>query len=446
MALNLKDLIAKAESKGIKPKEVSPAPTPFLKPWQEESVLFRNANTPNKTLSVEEKNNLKENTETKQVKIDQNLAINQQKTVNKLETNSKQSVNKLETNSKQSVNKSVNKLRAENENRKQSVITTVNTTVNKLETNSKQSVNKTVNNFDFSSLVGLQRSVLIMIYESCKNNRSKFSQPLTLEHLASHLNTSTKSIKTTIQRLVKKGNLERVESKNGRGGWTKYTIQNSLHQSMLQNETVNKLETNSKQSVSTTVNTTVNKPSSSSSIYNNITTTTKLPDDWLKVDPSPLEHIGFSVDHLMQLYKMGEFTPQSIQDSIEYFSFDLLNNNKTNEIKTNPLAYFMGILKRSGVYTAPENYESSRDRAMRLYLEQQRETKKKREAMENEILEIAFSEWEGKLTEEGRAEILPEELKRMNAKSPKIACLRQYFRENLWGKERENRLMELNEL
>lgn len=98
---------------------------------------------------------------------------------------------------------------------------------------------------------------------------------------------------------------------------------------------------------------------------------------------------------------MGTFDPISVQDSIEHFSFDLSENNKISEIKTNPLGYFMGIMKRSGVYTAPENYEAPKDRAMRLYLEQQKTIQKKREVMENELLEISFSEWKGQLSERG---------------------------------------------
>lgn len=76
MALQLKDLIAKAESKGIKPKQS--APVTFLKPWQEESILFEQ--------NLETKNSEK-------------LATNRQqtgdKTGNKLTTNRQQTDNKL---------------------------------------------------------------------------------------------------------------------------------------------------------------------------------------------------------------------------------------------------------------------------------------------------------------------------------------------------------------
>lgn len=410
MALNLKDLMEKAESKGIKVKEDIPtSPSSFMKPWQQESVLFQDTKDP----------------------IKQKQEENCKQTVN---INNKQTVIKLETNRNQSVIKEDQ----ENKNRKQSVITTVNKTVNKSETNWKQTVNKIASEKNFSSLVGLQRETLILVYESCKSNRSKLSHPLTLEYVAAHLNTSTKTIKTTIQRLILKGYLERAETKNGRGGWTKYILPDLVYQTMLQSETVNKAETNRKQSVIQTVSTTVNKPLSSSSSNNiNITTTTELPKNWLSIDISSLLEFGFTKNHLSQLYKLGTFSPEIIQDSIEHFSFDLRNNNKASEIKTNPLSYFMGILKRSGMYLAPANYESPKDRSMRIYLTKQKELKQKREVMENELLEIAFFEWEGQLSDKEREQLVTEDVKRLNSKSAKTSHLRQYFRENLWPEKRK---------
>ena len=147
---------------------------------------------------------------------------------------------------------------------------------------------------------------------------------------------------------------------------------------------------------------------------------------------------------MIQLYKTEGLNPKNTQDSIEHFFFDLSENNKASEIKTNPLGYFMGIMKRSGVYTAPENYETPKDRAMRIYLKQQKAIQKKREVMENELLEIAFSEWKGQLSEEEKNNLLPEDIKRINLSGAKESHLKQYFRETLWETEREKRIMEFD--
>ena len=305
MALHLKDLIAKAESKGIKAKEDPPILAGFLKPWQEESILF---NKTDEALTLDEKNIQKKDITIKKRKISQNKEKNRQQTDNKLITNRQQSGNKTD---------------------------------NKLITNRQQ------------------------------------------ENI--------------------------VKTKNKQTG--------------------NKVEAQPATEPATRL-------SSSSSIYNNKTTTIELPKEWIEIDISSLEDIGFSQNHLIQLFKIETFTTQSVKDSIEHFAFDLKNNNKLREIKTNPLSYFMGILKRSGIYTAPENYESPRDRAMRLYLAKQKEIKQKRETMENELFDLAFSDWEAKLGEEERSHIIPEEVKKMKFRGASLSALKEYFRESMWPEER----------
>jgi len=368
--------------------------------------------------------------------LEDRVEINRKQTVNKLETNCKQIVNKLETNRKQTES-------SQNLNRKQTVSTTVNKTVNKLETNRKQTVNR-ININSFSYLTGLQRSSILFIYEECKTNRSHITNFISLEHFAEHLKTSVKTTKTTIQRLVKKGCLLRTESKVGRGGVTRYMLTETVFQELLHSETVNKLETNRKQTVSTTVSTTVNKPpSSSSNIYNIKTTTTELPENWSNFDLSMGEVFGFTNNHLMQLYKHGGFEPKFIQESIQHFAFDLETNNKIKDIKTNPLSYFMGILKRVGSYAPPDNYESPREHGMRVYLEKQKVIEAKRAAMEKELLHLAFQNWIRGLTEHDKEQILPVEVKNMGLEAPKTAALRTHFEKTVWASKKEEIISEM---
>ena len=156
-----------------------------------------------------------------------------------------------------------------------------------------------------------------------------------------------------------------------------------------------------------------------------------------------MKNICFTEQHIDQLRRLKISSPQKVQDSIEYFAFDLRENNKQHEIKTNPLGYFMGILKRTGMYLAPDNYESPHDRAMKLYLAKQKEIKKKKEAMENELLEISFSEWKGQLSEEEKNKLLPEDIKRINLSGAKESHLRQHFRETIWPEKRVKVLAEI---
>lgn len=94
--------------------------------------------------------------------------------------------------------------------------------------------------------VGLQRDIIIFICHECKNSRSRITEALTLEHMAMSLKRSTGAIRTTIQRLEKKGCLLRAGFKNGRGGWSRYELPDSIYHDVLRSETSNKVATEPK--------------------------------------------------------------------------------------------------------------------------------------------------------------------------------------------------------
>lgn len=125
-----------------------------------------------------------------------------------------------------------------------------------------------------------------------------------------------------------------------------------------------------------------------------------------------------------------------VQDSIDHFAYDLAHNGKTKEIKTNPLSYFMGIIKRVGVYTAPDNYESEKDRALRMYVEAKKRQQEKQAAMEVEMVEISYSEWISELTEDEKKSLIPDHALNSKLEGPKIAALKTYFKKNVWPEKK----------
>ena len=212
---------------------------------------------------------------------------------------------KVATNRQQTDNKPATNRQQESGNWQQSGNQTDNRTDNKLATNWQQTDNKLAKKTTFSMLVGLQRLCLFFIYKSCKANRNKMTEPLTLKHIAEALETSTGAVKTTLQRLEEKECLIRVNFKNGRGGWSIYELPESTFTEMLRYETDNKVTTNWQQTdnkVATKLATKLaTNSSSSSSNYINITTTTEsspneLDDTWKQIDITPLENIGCSIN------------------------------------------------------------------------------------------------------------------------------------------------------
>lgn len=318
-------------------------------------------------------------------------------------------------------------------------------------TNSKQLVNQLVNNNSeknsvlekINRLCGLQRKLLIYIVENCKSRGLLHTTTITNETLRQLLNTDPDSVKTTVQRLINKFFICRERGKRGKGGFSIFTITELVRNGIIEserqlnignqlgNQLVNAISKQLENNWQTNKETTLS--SSSSSIDNiNITTTTEIPDNWLDIDLEEGKNFGFTKNHLIQLYKQGDLDPQMVQDSIEHFAFDLEHNGKAKEIKTNPLSYFMGIVRRVGVYNAPENYESPKAKALRMYLEKKKTEQKQRAAIEKEFLNNAFQEWQDGISEEEKNKIIPEDVKRMNIKAPRIAALRSYFEKIIW--------------
>lgn len=270
-------------------------------------------------------------------------------------------------------------------------------TEDKVETKLRTNLGQNNSSSSFYSISGLQKKITTLIYENCKASRDKMTIPMSIEHIAISCYTSKLSVRKTIQRLVQKRIILRVEFKNGRSGWTRYGIDNDIFQEILHNETEDKLRTKLGQTedkVRTELRTELRTiPSSSSSNYNITTTSEKdFLEKW-SLDIEPLLKIGFTKTHLEQIYSQKKLEPEIVQDSIYAFAFDLEENNKAGSIKGAPLNFFMGILRNGKPYAPPVNYESPSDKAMRVYLERKEMLKKQRAEIEEKSCLLAFEEW-----------------------------------------------------
>jgi hypothetical protein len=375
--------------------------------------------------------------------VDVSSLSNQQKSGNILETNSKQSSieteNKLPTNRQQSDNINQSNLA----NWKQTGNTTDNKSENKLITNRQQTENESVVKTSFFSLVGLQRAIVLVIYQTCKISRSHTTDPLTLEFIASQVKTDAKSTKTTLQRLEKKGCIIRAGFKNGRGGWTKYKIPDFLYNEMLNLETINKLTTkwqHSENKVVTQLATELTTTNASSSSLNIKTTTTSdaitLSNEWQKIDIEPLVEFGFTQTHLTQIAQQGKLSTEIVQNSIYAFAFDLKHNNKGKTLKTDAVNFFMGILRNGKPYAPPSNYYSPQEEAMQRYIKKQRELEQKKLELEKTILELAFNEWLATLSVNDKNQIIPSVIRELKSETQNLGALKDHFTKEVWPTKR----------
>ncbi len=371
---------------------------------------------------------------------------NQQQTSNKVATQPatkwQQTSNKVATNQQQ-----------ENPQSKESDNTTSNTTSNKVATKWQQTSNKvtTSERLNFSSLVGLQRSLLQLMHRQCLERRERSTGPMALEHLSHSVNTTKRAVKVTLQRLQMKGFLKPINFKNGRGGWTEYEIPDDVFQDVLRTESSNKLATKWQQTSNKVPTQLATQPatslsSSSSSLYNNKTTTTggtepsapaiettnPPPTDpkWLALDITGLTEIGFTQTHLTQVARDGKLTSEIVQDSIRHFAFDLRTNNKAKELRGPALNYFMGILRKGFPYAAPENYSSPEAEAMKTYLESKKADQERRKTLEEALYELEFTNWTQSLSEEEKLNLAPPS--GFGGERGQQAKLSVHFRKNVW--------------
>ena len=321
--------------------------------------------------------------------------------------------NKLVTNREQTSNKVITEMGVNWEQTSNKVVTgkglkletgnkLVTKPVTEVVTNWEQSGNKVVTIPSFSELIGLQKNLIIFIYNSCKLERNKSTQALTLEHLTDTFKVSAGTVKTTIRRLERKNCIKRISFKNGRGGWSKYELTESLFMELLQLESGNKLVTNQEQSGNKVVSEPVTEPvtslpSSSSSI--NITTTNYKADALAKIELTEgLTSIGFNQGHIEQLLRDSSLPPEEIQNSLNAFAFDLNFEDVKRKVRS-PIGLIMKLLKNGQAYISEKGYESEEDRLYRELIERADKKNEEKKNLKAKLVEIKFEEWLENITD-----------------------------------------------
>lgn len=431
MPLNLNDLMKKANDKGITPPKSTVYSGQLIRPWQQESTLFEPS---------------------------QKSQPNWQQIDNK--TNNKPAAVGQHFDSKPLTNRYHSDTILEaTENKEATKATT------KIATKLQQTGNKSVASTSFSSLVGLQRAIMIFMYNECKMARSKTTESLTLEHISMALKTSKGCIKTTIQRLESKGFIERVIFKNGRGGWSKYSIKDLLFQELLQHESSNKATANWQQIDNKQVAQPITQPTTSSSVVSSsyINTTTTLPNDFKQIDCSPLSEIGFDESHIIQIHREYIQKPEIslsadiIQNSINALAFDLKYNNAINDFKRPPAVVLTYLLKKGQPYSSktPEKVLTPREESMREYLLSQEKKNLKLLEIETTAKNFALQEWLDALPDEElfsfnpdndvRPNGMPEKLYQVSKRKKALELAKEYFNVILWPQKRNQILSERKE-
>lgn len=295
----------------------------------------------------------------------------------------------------------------------------------------------------YINLAGNEKRFMDYICEvSIKTNDLEIG-PIGIKEIIEEIGIKEKSIKQTINRLKKKGFLQK-SSKRGKGGWRIFKL--DLNIINFYQDIIKKKESNYilKQNSLTTTGA---KDSLSAFKY-----VTGLSKEWEELDISGLDKFGFTKNHLIQLYQdicslkddFGKeiLTIESIQHSIYCFRWDLQNYyGELKEKYTSPIKMFVGALRKGRPYNSirPETFKTPDQIEWESYRQQIEKKSAILEQIKQQAFSIEFEGWYGTLSEEEIKEILPEETKKglpslsstIKLKITKNALL-SYFEKYIW--------------
>ncbi len=284
--------------------------------------------------------------------------------------------------------------------------------------------------YGFGSLVGVQRRIVLFIFEDCVRSGKSETTPLTTEHICQTLTLTYKTARGSIWRLQEKRFLEVAASKEGRGGWVIYRLNREIYSELLLMKNSNQLldrDIGIGQIRAETLEPNISR--------HEPTAPDTLADEWDSIDFSGLESFGFSKYHLRQLatQKENKLTPKEVQDSINFFIFDLNKNNKRNEIGSNPVNFFMGIVRKGTPYSPPTNYISPEEERRIKYLSSLKAREEARVQQEEEIKALAFKDWFHGLSEAEKANLKSIAPKHAQERGPaQQIFVQEYFDKNIW--------------
>jgi hypothetical protein len=308
---------------------------------------------------------------------------------------------------------------------------------------------------------------LFNIVENCKERGLLYTSPITNEFFRNTLNTDINSVKTTIQRLIKKGLIQRKEAKKGKGGYTVFSVSSAIRNAAIEAEKlldkdkqgkwllVGNKETIGKQLVNNKVNNKVNNPHVVSSYINTNYVGLDIPENWQGIDLSSLEAIGFNQSHLVQICRTYEknptltLSPEMIQSSIDAMAFDLKYNKEKLNFQKSPAVVLLSLLKKAQPYNSvtPDKCVSPVQDALNKHNQMLLAQRTKEQQLLQQIKDTEFSVWIEELPEEELLLLCPEKeiplknseklFKTVRKKMAKEKA-KDYFDAEIWPNKKQN--------
>lgn len=193
----------------------------------------------------------------------------------------------------------------------------------------------------FSAIVGLQRKILDYFFLKAQSLGSRETGKIQTEVLAEMLACTVETVRTSVQRLEKKGFIKRLEYKSGRGGFSVFKIDSKAFQELA-------IENNSKTILKQNSNSSKTEPKTEpkTDVVNSSRDIeiSLIPIIQEIQIPTVLKSI-ISKKEISDLLNNGHLSETELRESLEHFAYDLENNFVKS--KGHPINLFFG-LSRSG--------------------------------------------------------------------------------------------------
>lgn len=276
-------------------------------------------------------------------------------------------------------------------------------------------------------LAGIQKNIFFYIIDICSARGTLDTGHILATDLAYAGSCSVGSAKTSLVRLIEKYLVIRFRGKTSKGGHMILGITKEIQSAAIQAQAALFSPFKVAYRDNITGNVIGNNNISSSNIYINKTTTV-LPEDWKKIDFSLLSSIGFTEQHLFDIYATNLCTPEMAQESINHFAFGL-EQGKYKDYD-DPIKVFIGRLRKGNVWLEPK-YESPKTKALRELLERKKAEKEQWDSMIKELVDLEFPNWKSNLSEMQLKQIVPEETLKTKLTPAINAYLKNYYIENI---------------
>lgn len=290
---------------------------------------------------------------------------------------------------------------------------------------------------EVSKLSGIQKRVVGYFVGCCIVKSDSETGPVTMETLCNVINTTKKTLKKIIQRIIEKGFMHRSSGKVGKGGFSVFKFHKEFIDAFkLQLDLENTQTFKNK----------VSLIEEDEKLKTRVNDNPILPKEWQEIDCTNLEEIGFGFPQIRQIYNKQVNTPEIIQTSINHFAFAIQHKPGTLQKYKNKLATFMSVLQKGGAWVE-HDYMSPKDIALAKLVKQRKYRIEKLNQLEEELFSNAFELWTSSLTEEERDEIIPDSVKKAPfAKGIQIdIALKNYFKKYLWKSKMPDELKQIKE-